>query len=410
MLVDEAHLVSHLEDTEYQAIIKKLRSVNSNMKVIGFTATPYRLGQGLISDGPIFTDVCYDLTGFEAFNRLVDDGYLSPLIPKRMHTVLDISKVKITAGEYNQAQLQAAVDIDATTLSACEEMIEQGFDRKCWLVFGSGVKHAEHVSNMLNSLNITSTFVHSKMSAKEATRRLEDWKAGKYRAMVNYGKLTTGIDHPAIDLIGVLRPTTSTALWVQILGRATRVCVGKINGLVLDFARNTERLGPINDPVIPRKRVKGQTPGVAPIRICPACGVYNHARATFCFSCLAEFPHNTKLAGEAGMLEVLRRIEPVIGTFDVQRVVYNRLIVRDSPPMIKVSYFCGLQMFNKILCFDHEGYAGKKAREWWRYMTSNVDTPPSTEDALKYITGIAAPKRIRVLTNRKYPEVLGYEF
>src|SRR4029079_8138707 len=95
-------------------------------------------------------------------------------------------------------------------------------------------------------------------------------RAGEVRALVNNNILTTGYDDPTIDLIMVLRPTMSVVLWVQMLGRGTRpvfppgydsetleqrmaaiMASGKFDCLVLDYAGNTRRLGPINDPVIP---------------------------------------------------------------------------------------------------------------------------------------------------------------
>lgn len=415
MLVDEAHLIGHQDDSEYLTLIKGLRAVNPRMKVIGFTATPYRLGRGLISDGPIFSDICFNLCDFKAFNKLIAEGYLVAPVPKRMHTTLDTSSVKVTGGEFNQGDLQKAVDKDSVTVSACREIIEEGFDRKCWLLFASGIEHAEHIANMLSHFGIDVTTIHSRIATNECDKRYRDWKEGHYLAMVNYGKLTTGVDHPPIDLIAVLRPTMSTSLWVQMLGRGTRPSPAtlKENCLVLDFARNTERLGPINDPVIPRKRVKGQQPGVAPVRICPHCGVYNHARSTECFACGCVFPKNEKLFREAGTAELLRTEElATIEAFDVQRVVYNRHQKQGRPPVIKVSYFCtgGLRMFSEYVGFDNTGFALTKAHDWWRNRTKQAKYPPSTDEALKWVSLLPWPKRIKVQVNKKYPEVLGYEY
>lgn len=412
MLVDEAHLISHLEDSNYQDVIKRLRVINPAMKVIGFTATPYRMGQGLITDGPIFSDCCYDITSFKEFNKLIVDGYLSPLYPKPMHTEFDVSKVKITAGEFNQGELQKVVDVDATTIAACEEILEEGFDRKAWLVFASGIEHAEHVSDYLASKGVDIAAVHSKMPGELANQRIKDFRSGKLRGIVNYGKLTTGFDYPAIDLIAVLRPTLSTSLWVQMLGRGTRTSPAtfKEHCLVLDFARNTERLGPINDPVIPRKRKKGDAPGVAPVRICPQCGVYNHARSVVCEACGFVFPKIEKIFGASSNLDLIKREEPIIVNCDVQRVIYNRHQKHDKPPMIKVSYFCGLMMYSEWLCFEHTGFAQKKARDWWRARTGLFVAPPTTEEALKCVSQLPVPKRIRVSVNKKYPEILSAEF
>lgn len=413
LLVDEAHLISPKDGTNYQKVIAALRQINPNLKVIGFTATPYRTGQGLLTEGGLFTHICYDLTTFKEFNKLIADGYLVAPVPKRTKTELDVSHVNQVAGDFNQDQLQSAVDIESVTYAACKEAVEEGFDRHCWLTFASGIEHAEHIATILQTMGVDAVAIHSKMPADKATDLLNDYRKGKIRCVVNYGKLTTGFDHPPIDFILMLRPTTSTGLWVQMLGRGTRPSPAtlKENCLVLDFARNTLRLGPINDPVIPRKRVKGDIPGVAPVRICGLCGVYNHARAVVCCGCGAEFPKVEKLIPSASTEELIRQeIDPIVGYFEVQRVMYHRHQKKDRPPMIKVSYFCGLQMFSEWICLEHGGFAANKARAWWRERMGVMIAPPTTDEALKYMSRLREPKRIRVWTNKKYPEVLGYEY
>ena len=410
MIVDECHLISPKDDTLYQDIIKRLKVINPALKVIGLTATPYRMGQGLLTDGGIFTDVIFDLTGMKEFNRLIDEGYLCKLIPKRTIIELDVSNVGISQGDFQNAELQRAVDKDAITYAACKEIVEEGQHRNSWLIFASGIEHAEHIALMLQSFGVNAACVHSKMSHAMADKRIADFQAGKLRCIVNYGKLTTGFDHPPIDLIGMLRPTMSTGLWVQMLGRGTRPCEGKDNCLVLDFARNTPRLGPINDPVIPRKRVKGEQPGIAPVRICEVCGVYNHARATHCVACGAEFAKQSQLVPKAGNEELIRSGLPIVNTYPVTRVIYNRYQKEGSPPMIKISYICGLKMYHEWLCLEHGGYASHKARQWWRERMGTIEAPPTTDDALQYIQQCRVPKAIRVHDNKKYPEVLNYEF
>jgi DNA repair protein RadD len=413
MLVDEAHLISPKDGTNYQKVITGLKTINSHLRVIGFTATPYRTGQGLLTEDGLFTDICYDLTTFQGFNRLISEGFLVPPVPKRTKTELDTSSVKIVAGDFNQDQLQRAVDIESVTYAACQEAVEEGFDRQCWLAFASGIEHAEHIETVLSSLGIDCAVVHSKLKGDLADERIKAFKRGDIRCIINYGKLTTGFNHPPIDFILMLRPTASTNLWVQMLGRGTRPSPAtlKENCLVLDFARNTPRLGPINDPVLPRKRIKGAVPGIAPVRICDSCGVYNHARAVVCCACGAEFPKVEKLVKSAGTEELVRQeVEPIYGQFEVQRVVYNRKQKPGRPAMIKVSYFCGLQMFSEWICLEHTGFAAIKARNWWRERMGVKEAPPTTDEALKYVSALKVPRRIRVWTNKKYPEVLGYEY
>jgi DNA repair protein RadD len=408
ILIDECHLVSHRSETMYQALLQRLTEINPLLKVIGFTATPYRLGLGHMTDGGIFTDVCYDLTGRDAFNQLVADSYLAPLITKKTVQELDLSGVHIQGGEYVQSELQHAVDRAAVTDAAVQELIYYGKYREHWLVFASGIEHSQHVAECLNYYGIPAATVHSKCTSEERDALLADFRSGRIRALVNTNILTTGFDFPGIDLIGVLRPTASAVLWVQMLGRGTRPAENKENCLVLDFAGNTRRLGPINDPVMPRK--KGQKgPGQAPVRVCDNCGTYQHASLRFCEACGVEFPRNHKLAMTAYAEEVVAQSEPVVTDFKVDRVTYSTHAKPGKPPSMQVSYYCGLRLFREYVCLEHDGYAGKKSREWWR-KRAGEDPPETTAEAVDLAEGLPVPATIKVWVNTKYPEVLEHTF
>jgi DNA repair protein RadD len=171
LLIDECHLLSPNDDTLYQYVISELLKINPNMRTVGFTATPYRLKQGMITDGGIFTDICYDLTTIESFNRLIAEGFLAPLIPRPTNVVIDVSNVGVTGGEYNSKQLEEAID-DETTFNGVKEMVDLGRDRACWLVFAAGVKNAEKIAAMLNYLGISAAAVHSKNKHYKALRPL----------------------------------------------------------------------------------------------------------------------------------------------------------------------------------------------------------------------------------------------
>src|SRR5258708_5027319 len=96
IFVDEAHLISNNESSQYLTFLATMKLINPSLKIIGMTATPYRMGSGMITDqGGIFTDICHDLTGMENFNKLIVDGFLSPLIPHRTKTELDVSNVSV---------------------------------------------------------------------------------------------------------------------------------------------------------------------------------------------------------------------------------------------------------------------------------------------------------------------------
>lgn len=408
IIVDECHLISPKDETMYGQFLGALKEVNPLLKVIGLTATAYRLGLGHLTEGTLFTDVCYDLTARDAFNQLVADGYLAPLVTKRTYSELDVSGVRLSGGEYVLKDLQRAVDRDSVTEAAVQEMVHYGKDRKHWLVFASGVEHAEHVAECLRSHGIAAEALHSEVSSEERARILADFKSGKLRAVTNNNILTTGFDHPGIDLIGILRPTKSTSLWVQMLGRGTRPFSGKENCLVLDFAGNTRRLGPINDPVLPTK--KGEKgPGQAPVRVCEVCLTYNHAAARVCCECGAEFPREHRLATTAYTEEVMASSTPQVETFKVDHMSYAVHQKAGRPPSLKATYFCGLRVFNEWICFEHEGYAKHKAHDWWR--ERSAEEPPATsEEAKASAPALRVPKSISVWINTKYPEVKGYGF
>jgi DNA repair protein RadD len=410
MLVDEAHLMSGKDDSMYGAVVAALKNKNPCLKVIGFTATPYRTGQGLLTESGLFTDVCYDCTTMRAFNRLIDDGYMCMLIPKRTNLTFDLSKVPIRNGDYATGELEERIDHHDVTYTACKEALTVASNRNCWLTFAAGIKHAEHIAGMLNNFGIPSKAIHSKIPESDRDQYISDFRTGKLRCAVTNNILTTGFDHPPIDLILMMRPTLSTGLWVQMLGRGTRPSIetAKEDCLCLDFAGNTPRLGPINDPVLPRKKGQGQ-PGVAPIRICDQCGTYNHASATVCYVCGYVFPHQVKISATAGTDELIRTDVPMVHQFRVDRVLYNGF-QSNGFNILRVNYICGLRDFSEIVCLEHPGKAGGMAVQWWKHRMGSEKAPPTVNEALNWCRELSVPKQVWVDVNRKYPKIIKAEF
>ena len=409
ILIDEAHLLSPDDTTMYQSFIAGLKTVNPYIKVVGLTATPWRVGVGKITDGGLFTDVCIDMTTIEAFNWFIREGYLCPLIPKPTKTVLEIDNVAVRGGDYVAGELEKAINQDSLTENAVKEALELGHNRKHWLVFCSGINHTIRTAEILNMFGVDAIAVHSKMSKQQRDDAIKGAKLGKYRALVNNNILTTGFNFPAIDLILMLRPTMSTILWIQMLGRGTRpsIATQKENCLVLDYARNTRRLGPINDPVIPRK--KGEKKGEAPVRECPVCETYNHASARFCIYCGEEFKVSIKLHTEASTEQLIKEDLPIVKEFKVDHITYSRHYKEGSKPSMKVSYHCGLKVFSEYVCFEHTDYAGRKARIWWKNRCK-TDFPTSTEEGMQISSMLPQPTHLRVWVNKKYPEIMSVCF
>lgn len=444
LFIDEAHLVSPKESGMYAALIAGLQKVNPQLKIIGLTATGWRTDNGALVDGGIFTDIAVDMTTTESWNYFVDAGYLSPLYSKRTALHIDADGVAIAGRDYNLKQLAAHVDHEHITRQAIQEMLWWGDTerRDCWMVFATGVNHCEHVRDMLEEYGVNAVAVHSK--SKNPDKLLADFKAGRYRAAVSMNKLTTGVDIPQIDLIGVMRHTLSSNLWVQMLGRGTRpvyapgydlndwrgrlaaIAAGpKPNGCrVCDFVRNTENLGPINAPIIPQRRKKKGGGGAPPIRVCEKCGTYCHPSVRFCTHCGFEFPVRTYMDGVSSDLDVMVRADapvpqpdPIVERLTVVSVTCNLHRKKNRPNSLRVSYFCKGQgniprMFSEYVCFEHIGPARSRAERWWRERCTDFDPPAETARALELERYLRVPRTIDVWINppSNHPEINSYGF
>lgn len=437
VLIDEAHMISPNEKTMYNKVFDFLKKVNPALRIVGLTATPFRLGHGHICEDHIFTDVCIDLSSMQAFNRFIDEGYLIPLVPKKTMYQLDTDGIGVRGGEYILSDLQKAVDKNEVTYQALKEAMEYGADRQCWLIFCSGAEHSHHVADMLCSMGIECKAITDKTPSKERDKTLKDLKSGKLRAVANNNVLTTGFDNPLIDMIIILRPTQSPGLWVQMLGRGTRPVyapghdLGTIEGrlaaiaeshkhncLVLDFASNTKKLGPINDPVVPRKKGKGG--GEAPVRLCDCCDTWNHASVRYCGGkskadptfdplkgCGYEFPRDTKINCVASTNELIKTDVPVLEEFEVSQITFDVHRKDGKPDAMRVTYYCGLRIFTDYVCIAHEGWPGKRARDWWRERSS-VSVPETAAQAIGLCDTLKVATHLRVWVNKKYPEIMNY--
>jgi DNA repair protein RadD len=429
ILIDECHLVSPKEGTQYQEVIAALKAVNPHLRVIGLTATHYRLGHGpLTEDGGIFTDVAVDMTTFDAYNWFLDAGYLAPLVPRPMRIQLDTGSVSVSRGEYDLKQLQLSVDRTEITLAALKEAMHYGQDRNHWLLFASGVEHATHCCETLQNMGISTAVVHSKMDDSDRDMAISAFLSGEVCCLCNNGILTTGFDFPALDMIIMLRPTMSPGLWVQMLGRGGRpkyadgfdlsTASGRLQAiaastkrdcLVLDYAGNTRRLGPINDVVRPKKRGEGK--GEAPVKTCPACGIYCHASARACPNCGGTFEIKVKFKGRSGTEELIRRKEePQIVDFPVDHIVYSVHKGSKGISSFQVSYHSGLRVFREWICFEHTGYPLHRAHDWWRMHAPLTGYPTTAADACTRTSELRQPKTITVLLSSHLPEVRGHAF
>ena len=289
VLIDECHLVNHKDAGGYRKLLANLRVINPSLRVIGLTATPYRLGHGLITDKPALFDALLEPVSIE---ELIFKGYLATLRSKVTKAKLDVTGVKKRGGEFIESELQAAVDTDDQNQRVVREIVELAGDRKAWLVFCTGVQHAENVAAALRGQGVAAECVIGDTPKKERERMLSNFKSGKLRALTNANVLTTGFDYPDIDLIAMLRPTMSASLYVQMAGRGMRVKSHTDHCLVLDFAGVVATHGPITNVQISKKIGDGN--GEAPVKVCDNCGELVHISVMVCPACGHPFPEPEK--------------------------------------------------------------------------------------------------------------------
>lgn len=290
-IVDEAHLISAKAEGGYRTLIAVLTAINPNMRVVGLTATPYRLGHGLISEHGALFDGLIEPVKIE---ELVARGFLAPLRSKLPEALISVEGVAKRGGEFVESELQAKVNNEDDNERIVEETIRRAGDRRAWLFFCTGVAHAEAICGVLRSHGVIAEVVTGSTPTAERDRILTDFKAGRVKAISNVSVLTTGFDYPGIDLIAMCRPTMSPGLYIQTVGRGMRIAPDKTDCLVLDFAGNVKRHGPITEVKPPKH--KGAGTGDAPVKVCGECAELVHASVKICPCCGCEFPPAPKEA------------------------------------------------------------------------------------------------------------------
>lgn len=406
VLVDEAHLIPRKSDTMYRRFLEDLKRINPTLKIVGFTATPYRMDSGLLHEGKdaLFDDIAYEVS----VRDLIDQKFLCPLVSKQTETQLDVTGVGTRGGEFIASQLEAAVDLDPVTQDAVEEIISYGKDRQAWLIFCSGVAHAEHVRDAIRARGFSCECIFGNTPKVERDAIVQAFKRGEIRALAAMNVLTTGFNAPAVDLIAMLRPTKSAGLYVQIAGRGTRLHPGKENCLVLDFAGNVSRHGPIDQVRSGSKEKDGD--GEAPVKPCPQCNTINHAAVRHCTECGHEFPPpELRIASSATTERVLSDDRPEwVRVYDI---AYRRHEKEGKPPSLRVEYLCGFNWHKEWICLEHTGWAKRRAARWWsRRAPLGLPMPGSVDEAMELVDHLRIPDRIAIRRSDRFVEVVDAQF
>lgn len=423
VIVDEAHMIPPEGEGMYRQFLAEAKQVNPQLRVIGLTATPYRMKSGLICTVEHFLNaVCYEI----GVRELIVGGYLCPLVTKAGRARADTSGLHVRGGEFVAGEVENLMDQDALVEAACAEIAQHTADRKAVLIFAAGVKHGRHVARTLAEKHgVQCGFVCGDTPAAERDELLDRFRgeldAGlldreplKYLCNVNV--LTTGFDAPNIDCVAMLRPTLSPGLYYQMVGRGFRMHPDKTDCLVLDFGGNVLRHGPVDQITLSQRAGEGN--GAAPAKECPQCQTVVAAGYARCPECGYEFPpperarHDAK-ASDAGILSG----QVTATRYPVEDVYFSVHVKRDAqegdPTTMRVDYLVGWHQYkSEWICFEHDGYARQKAIAWWRRRSPDP-VPDTTERAVELATsGALAPTlaiTVRSVAGETFERIVDYE-
>lgn len=285
IVIDEAH---HALASTWQTII----SAFPQARILGVTATPiHNGGVGLgLECGGIFDHLVLG----PSITELIRDGYLVKPVVYAPTERLDLSSVHTRHGDYIKAELDVVVDKPTITGNAVEH-----YARLCpgepAVVFCVSVNHARHVAEQFNAAGFRSAFADGKMKDDDRKRTLNGLSDGSVQVLTTCDLISEGTDIPAIACAILLRPTQSTGLYIQQVGRALRPAPGKSRALILDHVGNVITHGmPDEDREWTldgnRKRKKNkdeQKP--ASVTQCPQCFAM-HSPAPLCPICNYVYP------------------------------------------------------------------------------------------------------------------------
>ena len=427
ILIDEAHLIPPDGDGMYRQFLADAKVVNPNVRVVGLTATPYRLKSGMICapDNPL-NSICYEV----GVKELIVGGYLSPLITKAGVQKVDTSGLHVRAGEFIAGEVSDLMDQDELVEAACREIVNQTRDRNSCLIFAAGVAHAQHIRAVLqDKYHAKCGLVTGDTPAGERDTTLARFRGEKVpsnlfgdsceplKYLVNVNVLTTGFDAPNIDCVALLRPTLSAGLYYQMVGRGFRLFEGKENCLVLDFAGNIVRHGPV-DQIEVRTPGSGGAGGEAPGKECPECQAVIAAGYAVCPQCGFQFPEPDSQKHEAtASSEGILSGQVTETRFEVRDVFYSvhmkKNAAEDAPKTMRVDYDAGLYDFHsEWVCFEHEGFARRKAVKWWK-MHSDDAVPATAQQAVDICSagGVAKTLAITVksVAGEKFDTIVNHE-
>jgi len=408
IIIDEAHRIPHKTTGTYRAFIAAQRE-SGMVRVAGLTATPYRMGTGLLhqGDGRLFDTLCYE----QKIAPLVAEGWLCPLIGRHADSSVDMQGVHVRAGEFVASEESERFAVKVPP--AVSEMLALTADRKSILVFASSIAHAEAICAEVAAHGVDApALVTGQTPADERRDTVSKFRGGELRMLVNVGVYTTGFDAPNVDAIAMMRATRSAGLYVQMVGRGMRTSPGKDNCILLDYGGNIRRHGVLDEITVEAACEKPSETKPKSKR-CPSCGSEVSNNATTCPHCGIRIRKESELSenleAQADDANPMVPAEP--RWLSVQLAVYTRHKKEGKPDSMKVTYYTGSMIHGERLsewvCFEHGGYAAMKAGDWAAARGVSLP-PPTVADALEY--DWPQPVAVKVEKDGKWDRITDYQW
>lgn len=417
LIIDEAHKVKVGTGSQYDQIIDALRVKNPNMRIVGITATPFRLDHGYI-----YGDRCTGKNVFQRLNhqirydRLRAMGYLMELEGKaaiNQQFESDMASVRIK-GDYLLDEIGDVMVREIHITTAKEAIDEHCKDFKCVCVFCCTIEHAKRIQAVLGD---ECTIVHSQLSDWERYQNMEGWKSGKKRIMASVNILVEGFDHPPVDCLVMARPTLSTSLYLQAIGRVLRTSPGKDRAFLLDLTDNTKRFGTDLDNIkvkVPKPVEEREKKERELEKQCPSCEVFCHVARHECPECGYTWPIDIIEADMVPHLTDIKFGKPEPETHDVDHWLFFRHEKAGKPPSLRVEYhrkgYYNSRIASEWICLEHEGYAREKAHIWWEKVSVSIKPPATVDEALEVSHALIQPIKITVEQDGKYMRVIDHIF
>jgi len=364
VLVHNCHRIPPSGEGKYRTFLELQRIQNKNLRILGFTATPFRMTGPLCHPDHLLQEICYEANIFS----LIQDGYLCKLWSRRGEHQPDLSQVKRNhGGDYVVESLAKAVDNKDVIRQAVHDAMQhiRAFGRKHTIWFCVDVEHCQHVSQELRMHGINAPAITASTPHQVRDRVAREFKKGQLSAICNVNVYTEGFNAKQVDCIVLLRPTLSKGLYQQMVGRALRVHPSKADALILDYAHCIDEHGPID----------AIGAGDAPTADCRKCGNVFSRQVRKCPHCGWEIPKPEIEKMEAEERE--RRLHEIRASdrailsgapeeLPVEEVRVHRHTKAGMPDSLRVEYRCGLCVTREWVCLDHVGIAGNKAKFWWK--------------------------------------------